>query len=101
MRKRPKQYKQAAKRSNRLEQLTDEEIQRRWKGLTPMFIKALIVGVVAAPSIYAFNHLSHLDQKMTDILNVAFQISCAFAVLFAFLTAMGLMFGRPTAKQTN
>lgn len=81
-------------RTPRYGAVSDEEIQRRWRGLTPMVSKWLVICAVAAPALFFLNRLGHLEGTTRDYVNVAFQIAVGGVVLFAFLTGMAWLFGR-------
>jgi hypothetical protein len=87
-------------RTGRFDQLSGEEIQARWKGLLPKFLKGFALFGSATVLIYALNHFFILPQRITDIANVAFQICSIFAVCFTFLSAMGLYYSGGSWKQS-
>jgi len=82
-------------RGTRFDNLSDEEIQARWRASKPMFIKWLIICALAAPCLFLVNHYGQFGQQMTNVLAIAFRIAIGGAGLFAFLTIMALVFSRP------
>jgi hypothetical protein len=86
-------------RTNRFDSLSHEEIQARWRALTPMFVKWLILCSVAVPAVFLLNRYWHPGQQVTNFLAVAFRIAVGGAGLFAFLTVMALVFSRPRSTR--
>jgi hypothetical protein len=82
-------------RRSRFENISDEEIQARWRALRPMGIKWLVICAVAAPSLFALHHYWQPSKQVADILSVAFRIAVGGAGLFAFLVLMSIVFARP------
>lgn len=76
----------------KMQELTPQEIQARWSALLPKVLLWLGFFGAATLGIFIFNHVATPSQKMTDILNVAFQIGCIFVVCFAFLTIAAVFF---------
>lgn len=74
--------------------IPQEEVERRWRQLTPMFVKSLILFTLATVGVYLANHYIQFNATTFKILNIAFQVLFACAGLFAFLTLMALLFGR-------
>jgi hypothetical protein len=77
----------------RLDQLTDEQVQERWRALLPLFAKMLAAASVVMIGVFVFNHFAPANQKVTDFATVVFDISSIFTVCAAFLTATALLFG--------
>jgi hypothetical protein len=80
---------------SRIENLSDEEIQRRWRSLLPMGLKWLLVCAVAAPALFLLNHYGQPAKPMADMVSVAFRIAIGGVGMFAFLVVMALIFSRP------
>lgn len=87
-------------KSNRVtpDKLSDEEIQRRWQELTPMFTKWLVMCVVLAVAAYIMKPMFKSDTRTESFFVVALQVTFAGAVCFGFLTLMALVFGRKRGK---
>jgi len=82
----------------RLETMSPEEMQQRWAALRPRYVRWLAFFIVVAVTLFTVNRVEHFSQGVVNIINVGFQISCIFAVMFAVMTAMSLVFGRATEK---
>jgi hypothetical protein len=94
-RKHPSHDRRAqAARKTRFDRLSDEDIDARWKSLLPTFKRTFIVAALIATALFCVNHFLLLPQRATDIVNVAFQVTCAMAVCFGVLLAMGLWVSR-------
>jgi hypothetical protein len=95
--------KKKSKIAERLEQMPPEEMQARWHAVRGRYLRMLGLFVSISLILYLANHFQHFEQSILNIVNVAFQISCIFVVLFVFLTAMSLIHGRAPkeVKQTS
>ena len=81
--------------------LTDAEVAERWRVLTPNFFRYLILFVVASVGLFAYNRFAKPGQEVTNVINVAFQISCALSVYYVLLCGMAIYYGRQFRKQTQ
>jgi hypothetical protein len=86
-------------RRSRFDDLTDAEIQARWRALKPVFLKWLILCALAAPAMFVLHHYWQPGKPMADILSVAFRIAVGGVGLFAFLVCMALFFSRPKSAR--
>ena len=86
--------KHVTKRRSRFENLSDEEIQARWRALRPMSIKWLIICTVAAPSLYLIFHFWQPGSQMTYLFSLAFRIAAGGMGMFAFLACLAFFFSR-------
>jgi hypothetical protein len=81
-------------RPSRFDNLSDQEIQARWRALRPMAIKWLIVCSIAAPILFLVYHYWQPGPQMTYLFSLAFRIAVGGAGMFAFLTCLALYFSR-------
>lgn len=78
------------------DKLSDEEIKQRWKSLTPMFVKWMIICAVLAGSALSALYLIDLKGKALNFVAVASQVTVAGAGCFTFLSLMGWFYTRRT-----
>jgi hypothetical protein len=86
--------KQVRRRPSRFENLSDEEIQARWRSLRPMSIKWLIICAVVAPSLFLLYHFWQPGPQLTFLFSLAFRIAVGGIGMFAFLTCLAFYFSR-------
>jgi hypothetical protein len=106
----PRKQKQKGKIVQRLENVSQEEIAARWQQLRPRYFKWLGLFALLTVITYLVNHALNMQFTVEQlnannmlvnglsILNAAFHISSIFCVLFVFLVAMSLFFGRVPVK---
>lgn len=75
-----------------LNELTDAAIQARWAALIPTFVKWAIFASFVSVVLFSYNHFAHPVQRVTDFVQVGFQITSIFAVCFVFLTGAAFFF---------
>jgi|WetSurMetagenome_2_1015567.scaffolds.fasta_scaffold958075_2 hypothetical protein len=80
---------------SRLENPSDEEIQRRWRALLPLGLKWFVISALSAPGLFLLHHYWQPAKPMADILSVVFRIAVGGMGIFAFLVVMALVFSRP------
>lgn len=79
-------------RSVAIQELTPQEIQKRWGALLPKVVTWMVISVVSAVTMFVVYHFNLLGPKVTNIAIVGFQISCIFVVMFVFLTLAASFF---------
>jgi hypothetical protein len=83
---------------SRFDNLSDAEIQARWRALRPMSLKWLIICSVAAPALFLAYRLWQPGPQMTFLFSLAFRIAVGGVGMFAFLTCLALYFSRPQQR---
>ena len=83
---------------SRFENISDEEIQARWRALQPMAIKWLIICAVAAPCLFFGYHFWQPGPQLTYLFSLAFRIAVGGAAMFGFLTCLAFYFSRPRQR---
>ncbi len=91
-----KKRKSAVER--RLSTMSQDEMAQRWLALRPRYVRWSALFALAATILFLYNRMVQLQQGTVNIVNVAFQICCIFLVLFATMTAMSFIYGRPSKK---
>jgi hypothetical protein len=86
--------KRVHKRPSRFDNLSDADIQARWRALRPMSIKWLVICALAAPALFLAYHYWQPGPQMTYLFSLAFRIAVGGACMFAFLTCMAFYFSR-------
>jgi hypothetical protein len=86
--------KRIRKRPSRFDNVSDAEIQARWRALQPMAIKWLIICVVAAPGLFLTYHYWQPGPQITYLFSLAFRIAIGGAGMFAFLTCLSWYFSK-------
>ena len=100
-----KQRKNAPKKTlkKRFEQMSNEELEQRWRDMRPRYFKWLGLFISFAAIIWLGNHALLMQHTKADletnyntmihILNAAFQISSIFCCLFVCLIGMSYIYG--------
>ena len=91
--------KKKSKVQQRIENMSQQEMQQRWYAVRPRYIKGCVFFIISALGLFLANHFQHFEKPVLDIVNVAFQIICVFAVLFGTLTLMSFIHGKAPAKE--
>jgi hypothetical protein len=84
---------------SKLESLTDEMIQQRWRSLRPKAIKGTLFFLTALLILFVGNHYCRLPQMAVNFVNVAFQICCVFTACGAFVILMSQLYGGPARRR--
>jgi hypothetical protein len=87
------------KRVSRFEKLSDEEIAKRWREAIPRYLRWITLFGITSVGLFVFNHFAPQGQTVTNIINVAFQISTIFVVCFVMMLMMGLKYRNADKKR--
>jgi hypothetical protein len=86
--------KRIQRRPTRFDNLSDEEIQARWRALRPMSIKWLIICALATPSVFLLYHFWQPGPQWAYIFSLAYRITVGGTGMFAFLACLAFYFSR-------
>ncbi|HVX86571.1 MAG TPA: hypothetical protein VH253_17450 [Phycisphaerae bacterium] len=75
------------------EQLTPDQVAQRWRAMRPRYVKWTCGFLLGAVALFLGNRALPLNQGTVNVINVAFQIFCIFAVMFTVLLGMSFIFG--------
>ena len=110
--KRKQEKRQPGRISERLNNMSQEEIAERWRQMRPRYFRWLGLFTLLAAIMFSVNHAlimqfsaaaikqNDMLVKLIGFLNAAFQISCIFWVLFVFLVGMSYFYGKVPAGAT-
>lgn len=105
-RKQPNKSRKQKALQDRYNSMSPQEFAERWNNMRPRYFKWLGLFACITPSIWLVNHalvLRHTAEelkndafysKLIGGLNVGFQISTIFCVLFVMLIGMSYFYGR-------